>query len=220
MEQGRLLKYPTSAARSDERPGAPRRTQAERSSATRERIIRATLDLLHLHGYSAASTIAVARHAGLSLGALQHQFPTKALLMASVARRFAARRFLVYRSAIKGATLGIERFEALTKASWSMIGTKELAASMEIELAMRNDPELAAVVAPAFARHTAFVRRLLARFLENSFPKDDSRIESIRLLNNALLFGLSLELIRQTPQDSVDRAIGEWQRALAIIVRQ
>ena len=73
-------------------------------------------------------------------------------------------------------------------------------------------------LAPAFARHTAFVRRLLARFLESSFPIDDPRLESIRLLNNALLFGLSLELIRQTPQVAVDAAIGEWQRALTVIV--
>ncbi len=55
----------------------PRRTQAERSRLTRERVMLATVELMRLRGYGDLSTVEVAERAGVSRGALLHQFPTK-----------------------------------------------------------------------------------------------------------------------------------------------
>nr|WP_243444128.1 TetR/AcrR family transcriptional regulator [Acetobacter persici] len=57
-----------------------RRTQADRSTATRTKIIQATVTLLQTQGYAATTIQRIAKAAGVSLGALQHHYPAKARL--------------------------------------------------------------------------------------------------------------------------------------------
>ncbi|KIA64399.1 TetR/AcrR family transcriptional regulator [Nocardia vulneris] len=63
---------------------ADRRTQAERSAATRAAVIRAARELFGRFGYGAVSTVAVAEAAGVSRGALYHQFSEKRELFEAV----------------------------------------------------------------------------------------------------------------------------------------
>ena len=58
-----------------------RRTQESRSKAAREKLLRATLELLRERGYSGLTTKEVAARAGFSNGALMHHFQTKADLV-------------------------------------------------------------------------------------------------------------------------------------------
>jgi AcrR family transcriptional regulator len=67
-----------------ERPA--RRTQAQRSAETRALLLNATIVCLIEHGYAGMSTRLVADRAGLSQGALQGQFKTKAQLVSSAVR--------------------------------------------------------------------------------------------------------------------------------------
>lgn len=86
-------------ARAELRPIAPpertdgrvRRTQAERSSETRLRIVTAAAGLISSRGYAKLRTADVADAAGVSRGAMLHQFPTKgALVVATLAHVFEA----------------------------------------------------------------------------------------------------------------------------------
>ena len=61
-----------------------RRTQAERSAATRKVLLDAAVNCLFENGYGATTTLMVAEAAGVSRGAMLHQFPSKADLMAFV----------------------------------------------------------------------------------------------------------------------------------------
>ena len=63
-----------------------RRTQAERSAATRDALITAGRELFGARGYAGVGTGEVVRAAGLSRGALYHQFAGKAELFAAVLR--------------------------------------------------------------------------------------------------------------------------------------
>lgn len=204
--------------RSQQSPGQPRRTQVERSTETQTKILSSCVELLYKVGYAGASTTRIAKTAGVSLGALQHQYPTKAGLMAAVVRRFATNRFLAYRRALRGVPEGLPRFLALSRASWSLIGSKELVAAMEIELAMREDKELAAAIGNTLSRHSAFVRRLLGRILESIIAPSDPRLETIRLLNNAIMFGLSLETIRGASKAQIDEALAAWEHAVTALL--
>src|SRR3546814_16022322 len=82
----------------------PRRSQADRSAATRTTVLAAARDVLCAQGYSGATMPAIRDAAGMSLGAIQHQFPTKAKLMAAVAAEFAAYPTRVYTDAIRRGT--------------------------------------------------------------------------------------------------------------------
>jgi AcrR family transcriptional regulator len=63
-----------------------RRTQAERSAATRDALVTAGRELFGARGYAGVGTEEVVRAAGVSRGALYHQFADKAELFAAVLR--------------------------------------------------------------------------------------------------------------------------------------
>src|SRR3954454_1040137 len=58
----------------------PRRSQAERSAATREALLDAAIECLIDEGYASTTTSAVALRAGLSRGAHLHHFQTRTAL--------------------------------------------------------------------------------------------------------------------------------------------
>jgi AcrR family transcriptional regulator len=62
----------------------PRRTQAQRTAATQARLLAAGRELFSTQGYAAVSTQAVVDAAGVTRGALYHQFGDKAGLFAEV----------------------------------------------------------------------------------------------------------------------------------------
>lgn len=68
----------------------PRRTQAERTQATRDALIAAASELFTERGYDAVGTEEVVRAAGVTRGALYHQFGDKASLLEAVYERIEA----------------------------------------------------------------------------------------------------------------------------------
>jgi AcrR family transcriptional regulator len=70
----------------------PRRNQAERSAATRQALLDATLECLVEDGYANTTTARVAERAGLSRGAHLHHFQTRDTLLAAAADHLTRRR--------------------------------------------------------------------------------------------------------------------------------
>src|SRR3546814_5496658 len=75
---------------------------------------------------------------GMSLGAIQHQFPTKAKIMAAVAAEFSAYRTRIYAEAIRRGKTPRESMENLLDANFEMVSRPEMAAVLEIHLARRS----------------------------------------------------------------------------------
>jgi len=61
-----------------------RRTQAERHAETRRKIIEATIDCIDTFGFPKTTMQKVARKAGVTVGAVQHHFPSKSEMLAGV----------------------------------------------------------------------------------------------------------------------------------------
>lgn len=172
----------------------PRRTQAERSALTRERVIEAAIWALRSKGYAGASIHVIRAEAGVSLGALQHQFPSKSSLMAAVLGRFGERRLARYRAAAQGARTNLERFSRILDCSWGLAQDNDFSAFLEIDLARRSDPELDGEV-------TAILEQLdaqLTAFLYGEAPEpgaiDREAFEVLRAVNNMLIRGAALNL--------------------------
>jgi AcrR family transcriptional regulator len=64
--------------------GSSRRTQAARSAATKDALVRAARALFAEHGFAAVGTEAIVRAAGVTRGAMYHQFADKTELFAAV----------------------------------------------------------------------------------------------------------------------------------------
>ncbi|TCO65794.1 TetR family transcriptional regulator [Actinocrispum wychmicini] len=123
------------------------RTQEERSAAMRERLLDATIDCLVEYGYAGTTTTRVAERAGVTRGAQVHHFPTKADLVTAAVRHLASRR----------ADLAFAEMDRLSTSNdpvgdtldllWEIHQGPIFAASMELLLAARTDPDLRAQVA-------------------------------------------------------------------------
>lgn len=116
-------------------PAVGRRTQAQRSAATRERVLDATIASLIERGYGATTTQEVNRRAGVSRGALLHQFPTRESLVVSAIGQLVDRRVaeIIDRSSDGAAdlTLLLEVFDGPL-----------FYAALELWVASRTDPVL------------------------------------------------------------------------------
>jgi|tagenome__1003787_1003787.scaffolds.fasta_scaffold20883907_2 AcrR family transcriptional regulator len=123
-----------------------RRTQAERRAATRGKVLDATIECLVERGYANTSTRHIARRAGVTVGALQHHFESKADLMAAALQQLGDRMaddFLAHPPA-EGEPL--ERVAELLDRVWDVHRGPLFEAGAELWVAARTDAELRAAM--------------------------------------------------------------------------
>ena len=99
----------TSSTPAPTKPAAGNR-HAERSEATRAQLIQAAIQVVRDKGYQGASVFEVAKAAGLTPGAFQHHFGTKAVLMMRVVDELEERY-----PAFNGLNLSFETREGILK---------------------------------------------------------------------------------------------------------
>ena len=186
-----------------------RRTQAERTAATRAALLAATVDVLVARGYRGTTTQDVARRAGVSYGALLHHFPTKADLLSAALEHVLEARIAEFRKAMADLPPGTATREAAIDVLWSMVQGPTFTAWLEMSVAARTDTALAQAfegVAREFAETSVEQYREM-------FPEDAAADPELPRIAIAMLFtfldGLALarlvpgcELI--TPEQALD----------------
>jgi len=147
-------------------------------------------------GYAATSTPLVARLAKVSRGSLLHQFPTKVDLMLGVAEYASKARGAVVREKLAPYPDGPERFISGVDAVWSSLQVPAAIALMEITIATRSDPELAARY-PQFALdQEAALHRARGRMADYlGVPERVAEIDAIAHLTRAALEGLAMQSV-------------------------
>ncbi len=164
---------------------APRRSQAERSAAMRERLEQAAIDCLIEHGYARTTSVEVCRRAGVTRGALHHHFDSlTSLLVAVLERLYAGVAARDDASPSAGA-------DAAIRLAWERLRQPEWKAVIEIWLAARNDPELGRELEPAIARLSRLFDPLHNPALARQVGSDPAERAFYRLAAEAML-GLAL----------------------------
>ncbi len=111
-----------------------RRTQAERTAATRERIVRAVVESIAEIGFQKTTANEITRRAGVTWGAVQHHFGGKEGILTAVLEesfdRFAERLAAV---PTEGASLA-ERVSAFVDIAWEHFGSPAYRSTFEILL--------------------------------------------------------------------------------------
>lgn len=162
---------PTSARPEDgNRP--KRRTQAERRTETINKILDASITCLCEMGYAKASTIQIARTAGVSQGAIFRHFDSRVALMSATGVQIANRFLDLLPNALEGAIDPVERRQR----GWAFLrwvcGHPNYLAMHELTDGARSDPELSARLAPTWA---ALISNLSDAAWELGWPAGISR---------------------------------------------
>jgi AcrR family transcriptional regulator len=145
-------------------PATPRRSQAERSAATRQALLDATIACLVEDGYANTTTSRVAERAGLSRGAHLHHFQTRQALVAAAMEHLAERRGEQLLAAADRLPAGRERLAKGLDLLWSGYASPLYQAALDLWTHARTDPELRerlALVERDLDRQTLRVSRTL-----------------------------------------------------------
>lgn len=169
-------------------------TQAERTAATTERLLDATVACLVEHGYRGTSTPEICRRAGVSRGAQLHHFPTKEALVAAAVDHLLQRRVAELGSRLAEAPAGVLDLADAATALWSIYTGDTFYAWLELVVASRTDEPLRKLVADLDARLVARAERLCQKFLL-PYVEDKSTIAATTRLVLAIFDGLATHRI-------------------------
>ncbi|HEY8585053.1 MAG TPA: TetR/AcrR family transcriptional regulator [Capillimicrobium sp.] len=188
-------------------------TQAQRSAATREALLDATLASLVDVGYAGTTTAGVCERAGLSRGAHLHHFQTRAALMAAAVEHLADQLGQELLVALESLPEGEGRSEAGLDLLWRAYAGELFQAALDLWTHARTDPELRERLEPVermLERRTA----RLARFL---FPAlaDRPDVEPLVVMAVATVRGLAL---LDTFQPGAGRNARHWPACRGMLV--
>ncbi len=202
----------------------PTRTQAERRAATIDALLDATIDSLAEVGFVATTTRGVAERAGVSQGAQQHYFPTKAKLVDAAIYRLMQQ--LAAEAAQRGMADADERTRAeeLLEQLWKLHNLPITPAVLELFNVARTDPRLAKRVAemtadgmatiqavaeaalPTYAKHAEFaeclqiaVATIRGTVILTAVPGGESSCPTWNVIKRQLM--ANLDSLLESPRD-------------------
>jgi AcrR family transcriptional regulator len=187
----------------------PRRPQAERSAETRAKLIEATVSCLHRLGYSGTTVSLVAAEAGVSRGAMTHQFPTKVDMMLAVVRTEFDEDVDFYETSFAERDLR-EALADLPVTLWGRLNRPAAIAVTEIMLASRSDPELAARLRTMQSEIDQMARAGIAARMLRAGVAARPEGAAIHRLFVAAIRGLSIEALFM-------RDIAELEASVAVL---
>lgn len=185
-----------------------RRTQAERSAATRKLLLDASVKCLFEHGYGQTTTMLIAEIAGISRGALLHQFPSKADLMAYVVEAVFEEEIALYRELLKDISDPDERMIAYVMAAWKIQSRPPGVAVLEILQGSRSDRVLARKLKPVQARIEEHAKAIVRQEMHREISP------ALFRLVVGLIRGLSIHQVIAPEGEDITEAIQLFQRLL------
>lgn len=192
----------------------PRRTQGERSQAMRERILDATLDCLMDLGLRQTSTVAVARHAGVSRGALMHHYPTKILLLQEALRYLLINEIEMVEEMAVGLVDGEFTLERILDVLWEHFSGRLFMVTIEYIAAARTDEAIRETLA---AVGLEFNQSLDA--IWDNLPRSQGVSPKNRrlALNATLCFlrGMGTQTVWRDDPDLFNEMLVVWKQLLA-----
>jgi AcrR family transcriptional regulator len=187
-----------------------RRSQAERSAATREALLDATIACLVDDGYANTTTSRVAERAGVSRGAHLHHFQTRQALVAAAMERLAERRGAELLAAAEGLPDGRERLVQGLDLLWASYANPLFQAALDLWSHARTDPDLRERLVPVEHR----LDRQTLEITRRLFPAIAEEPDFDRLIELAVstIRGLAL-LDTLHPGDGRNRKQWRYSRA-------
>lgn len=193
-----------------------REPKQDRSRATRQRLLEATIECLADSGWTATSVAVVAERAGVSRGAAQHHFPTREDLITAALEYMFDRRMTQIETDDPGEPAGAHRTETVvTRIIDQYCGTL-FKAALQVWTAAAADPELRRRIVPLEERFGRVAHRVAVRQL----GVDDTDPVVHRMVQATLDLGRGLGLADVLTDDSRRRAeiVRNWAAQLDAVL--
>lgn len=194
----------------------PRRTQEQRRTATRAKLLDATVECLVERGFAATTVAEIQERTGLARGTLLHHFPTKVDLLVAAMSHVATRRAERFVAEVERLPASQDRLDAVVDLAWRDLNSPTFFAALELWVAARTDPELREALVP--------VERELFRVIHESLravvgaQASDRRTATLVEFTIDVLTGISMSTILTGNPGGRDLLIGRWKRALSVLL--
>ncbi|QIS09144.1 TetR/AcrR family transcriptional regulator [Nocardia arthritidis] len=185
-----------------------RRTQEQRSTEMRARLLDATIDCLVEYGYAGTTTPRVAERAGVTRGAQVHHFGSKTDLVVAAISHLAQLRAETAMREMSKVQTGDDPVGAALDFLWELHQGPLFIATAELWVAGRTDPVLAAAMEKVEPFVNNAVLMAVARFVPDEMRRKEAR-DFIYTAMDALRGILVANFI--DPDN--ERAHRRWQRA-------
>lgn len=186
-----------------------RRTQQERSTATRAKLLEAAYESLLDRGYGATTVGEVQQRAGVARGTLLHHFPTRGALMAGVVEDIIERRLRVLTTTDLEVTPATSSWGDIVDLVWDELQQPPFAAALELWVAARTDPDLREALLPLQERIYGTVHRSVTRLAGDDHPRAPMLVQfTIDLLTGSRLAGIL------RPRAGTSAVVEAWKTAV------
>ncbi|GEM32887.1 putative TetR-family transcriptional regulator [Nocardia neocaledoniensis NBRC 108232] len=186
-----------------------RRTQEQRSSEMRVRLLDATIDCLVEYGYAGTTTPRVAERAGVTRGAQVHHFGSKHDLVVAAIKHLAERRVAAAMSEMTQVRVGDDPVGAALEFLWDLHQGPLFIATVELWVAGRTDPVLAAAMEEVEPVVNTAVLRAIAELIP-----DDLHRKGARDFTYTAMDALRGILVANFVVPDPERAHRRWRRAM------
>jgi AcrR family transcriptional regulator len=158
----------------------------------RKRVLEAAIECLGKLGYAPTTFQVVTDVAGVSRGAMLHHFPSRVDLMVAVAEHAARRQNRFVQRRLMDIKPGMERYLAMTPATWEAMARPPAIALMEVLAAARSDKELAVRLAPVLESWDKASAEGVWEQAQAAGITDKAAVDAMTYLHTAALRGLAL----------------------------
>lgn len=189
--------------------GATRQEQ-ERSRVTRQKLMAAAIEVLVEQGWAGATTGAIAERAGVSRGACQHHFPTRAALVAAAVEHVFHQQVEEIGRRAKALPQSRRRVEPLLNLLYDVYAGPLFTAATHLWVAAVADPELKALLLPLETQVGREVHRLTVELLGLDERNGEVR-DAVRATLD-LLRGLALANLLHDDTARRRKVLAHWAR--------
>lgn len=202
------------------RTAVTRRAQAERSAEMTERVLDATLDLIHEKGMVEASTVAIAKRAGVSRGAILHHYPQRFDLITAAVDHLLETETDKIRKVSAAFAGGEVDLDALIDYLWGMFSGRLFMITLDYLAVARTDKDLRRHLGPVSLKFNRALDEIWATFFRLN-DRERGRIDITLNLTLCLLRGMAVQTVLQHRDPAYfQELIASWKGMLAEVLRQ
>ncbi|QQO12529.1 TetR/AcrR family transcriptional regulator [Bradyrhizobium diazoefficiens] len=209
----------SSPRKSTRRPLSPtrRRTQAERTEATRTQLLKAAANLIRRRGYARFRTADVAAEAGMSRGAQLHHFPTKDSLVVATLEYVFEQAQIMSRKRAAAVNRPRDLIESVIEDAREFFFSEHFMVAIDIVLSTSTDEAVRKQILEISRKarrpvETAWTEALVASGVHASLAAD------IVALTLSLVRGMALRTLWDNDPKWFDELFSVWRRMIKIFL--